>query len=75
MAVVAKTNGIPLWLVGEFTTHFRTYFSGWIELDVHWGLTGTLGFDPWPFPCVAAAMGAALLKIQKKASWWPTIGC
>ena len=24
-------------LVGEFTTHFRTYFSGWIESDVHWG--------------------------------------
>ena len=22
----------------EFTTHFRTYFSGWIG-DVHWGLT------------------------------------
>ena len=21
---------------GEFTTHFRTYFSGWIESDVHW---------------------------------------
>ena len=25
--------------VGEFTTHFRTYFSGWIESDVLWGLT------------------------------------
>ena len=22
--------GIPFWLVGEFTTHFRTYFGGWI---------------------------------------------
>ena len=22
--------------VGEFTTHFRTYLSGWIESDVHW---------------------------------------
>ena len=29
-------------LVGEFTTHVRTYFSGWIESDVHWGLTGVL---------------------------------
>ena len=38
--------GIPFWLVGEFTTHFRTYFSGWIESDVHWGYD--LGFDPWP---------------------------
>ena len=27
-----KTNGIPFWLVGEFTTHFRTYFSGWIGM-------------------------------------------
>ena len=25
--------------VGEFTTHFRTYFSGWIESDLHWGLS------------------------------------
>ena len=25
--------------VGEFTTHFRTYFSGWIESDAHRGLT------------------------------------
>ena len=40
-------NGIPFWLVGEFTTHFRTYFSGWIESDVHWGYD--LDFDPWPF--------------------------
>ena len=24
--------------VGEFTTHFRTYFSG--DWDVHWGLVG-----------------------------------
>ena len=33
--------------IGEFTTHFRTYFCGWIESDVHWGLTD-LGFDSWP---------------------------
>ena len=26
--------GIPFWLVGEFTTHSSTYFSG--DLDVHW---------------------------------------
>ena len=36
--------GIPFWLVGEFTTHFRTYFSGWIESDVHWDDLD----DPWP---------------------------
>ena len=34
--------------VGEFTTHFRTYFSGWIESDVHWGYDLALDFDPWP---------------------------
>ena len=27
--------GMPFWWVGEFTTHFRTYFSG--DWDVHWG--------------------------------------
>ena len=32
--------------VGEFTTHFRTYFSGWIESDVHWGYD--LDLEPWP---------------------------
>ena len=26
---------VPFW--GRCTTHFRTYFSGWIESDVHWG--------------------------------------
>ena len=24
-----NTNGIPFWLVGEFTTHFRRDLSGW----------------------------------------------
>ena len=38
-----KTHGcgskpmVPFWLLGEFTTQFRTYFTGWIESDVHWG--------------------------------------
>ena len=27
--------GIRFWLVGEFTTHFRTCFSG--DWEVHWG--------------------------------------
>ena len=35
----------PILGVGEFTTRFRTYFSGWIESDVHRGLTD-LAFDP-----------------------------
>ena len=37
---------VPFWLVGEFTTHFRTSFSGWIESDVHWGYD--LAFEPQP---------------------------
>ena len=24
-------------------------FSGWIESDVHWGITGILASDPWPY--------------------------
>ena len=40
-----KTNQISFWLVGEFTTHFRSYFSG--DWD-HWGYD--LAFDPWPYP-------------------------
>ena len=37
-ASVQNRFGIPFWLTGEFTTHFcRTYFSGWIESDVHRG--------------------------------------
>ena len=44
MAVVVKTDGIPFWWVGEFTTHFRLYFTG--DWDVHWGYD--LAFEPWP---------------------------
>ena len=33
--------------VGEFTTHFRTYFSGWIESDVHWWLPGRVTHTHW----------------------------
>ena len=32
---IGMRNGIPFWLVGEFTTHFRTYFTG--DGDGHWG--------------------------------------
>ena len=28
---------VPFWGF-RCTTHFRTYFSGWIESDVHWGM-------------------------------------
>ena len=43
MAAVVKPMGSHFG-VGAFTTHFRTYFSGWIESDVHWGLAD-LGFE------------------------------
>ena len=37
--------GVPFWLVGEFTTHFRAYFSGWIGMFTG----GTIGFlSSWP---------------------------
>ena len=26
--MAVKTNGIPFWGIGEFTAHFRNYFSG-----------------------------------------------
>ena len=34
MGPLGQTNGIPFWLVGEFTTHFRTYFSGSWDVQV-----------------------------------------
>ena len=39
MAVDENRSGIPCWLVGEFTTHVGTYFSGWIGM-----FTGGTGF-------------------------------
>ena len=45
MPIRERGFGIPFWLVGEFTTHFRTYYSG--DWDVHWG-EYELDFDPWP---------------------------
>ena len=36
---------VPFW--DRCTTHFRTYFNG--DWDVHWGKTGVLTFDPWPY--------------------------
>ena len=44
--------GIPFRLVGEFTTHFRTYFSG--DWDARWGH----GTPTHEFPC-------ALFRVAK----------
>ena len=37
VTVVVKTNGIPIWLVVEFTTHFRLPILVVGLVDVHWG--------------------------------------
>ena len=47
-AVVVKNVLGSHFGVGGFTAQFRTYFSGWIESEVHWGLTD-LDFDPRPY--------------------------
>ena len=60
MAVVVKTNGVPFWLVGEFTTHFRTHFS-W-DWDVHWGYD--LAFDPWPYGYTYCMYTSFLFRIS-----------
>ena len=44
VAVVVKTVLGSHVGVGEFTTHFRTYFTG--DWDVHWWYD--LALDPWP---------------------------
>ena len=51
LAVVVQTVLGSHFGLGEFTTHFRTYFSG--DWDVHWGYD--LDFDSWPL-----AFGLAL---------------
>ena len=43
-----KTNGVPFWLVGEFTTHFfEPILVGLV--DVHGGYDLALASDPWPY--------------------------
>ena len=67
-----KANGIPFW--GKCTTHLRTYFSGWIESDVHWG--HDLDFHPWPgitrrswpMPCSAPSWTAGCGRPTPKSS-------
>ena len=36
---------VPFWWLGEFTTHLSREYGGWIESDVHWGLSD-LAFEP-----------------------------
>ena len=43
--------------VGEFTTHFRTYVSGWIGM-----FTGGTGFNAWPYDFCSTPPEARLKK-------------
>ena len=62
-----KTNGIPF-RVFRCTTHFRTaYFSGWIESDVHWGLTD-LAFGSWSYEGVGATLSGVFVFVSWGAS-------
>ena len=80
-----KTVLVPFWLVGEFTTHFRAYFSG--DWDVHWGygiLThghlpcgtrSTGGFEGTPIGKTAQVLGyspfEALHGCGRHGFWLP----
>ena len=46
--------------IGEFTAHFRTYFSG--DWDVHWGYD--LDLDPWPH-CLNGRQKEADLSVSR----------
>ena len=47
LAVVVKTVLGSQFGVGEFTTHFGTYFCGGLGCSL-----GVRDFDPWPFRCL-----------------------
>ena len=55
--------------VGEFST-FRTYFSGRIELDVHWGYDFV--FDPWPY-CDGAGASSSVGKPVAGVTFFQTL--
>ena len=63
LAVVVKAVLGSHFGAGEFTTHFRTYFSG--DWHVHWGT----GFDPWPTDLFASVAG------QGQQCHYPLRGC
>ena len=58
------SNGIPFWLVGEFTTHFRTYFLVCIGMFTGgiWILTDQMCI--FPFPCSPHGLSALLAGVQ-----------
>ena len=47
LAVVKTVLDPILGLANSESPFQASYFSGWIESDVHWGYV--LALDPWPF--------------------------
>ena len=61
--------GIPFWLAGEFTTHFRTYFRG--DWDVYWPLTH--GHGEWESGRCAIHLPRHFLDVSVRrmgTAWW-----
>ena len=73
-ACPAKPRGFGCAVLGSHfgvfgaPTHFRTYFSGWIESDVHWGYD--LDFDPWPFGFPTCGSGFLSVSRPKQDPFW-----
>ncbi|CAJ1421137.1 unnamed protein product [Effrenium voratum] len=66
---LSKPFGIPFWLAGEFTTHFRTYFSG--DWDVYWPLTH--GHGEWESGRCAIHLPRHFLDVSVRrmgTAWW-----
>ena len=61
--MVVGQNQWYLFGVGEFTSHFRTYFRG--DSDIHWGLTG-LACDPPYEGSPVATVHFAIRKAQNR---------
>ena len=58
----------PFWIGAHFGSCIHhpfqaSYFSGWIESDVHWGYN--LDFDPWPRGVHLVSWGWALRSVPK----------
>ena len=57
------TNGIPFWLVGEFTTHFSLIIlvGDW---DLHWG--GNRDFGKAPGHLASLLFGGAVFSLLQR---------
>ena len=73
---VGQNQWDPILGVGEFTTHFRTYFSGWIESGVPWemgcGLFLLVSLSPdllWS-PCDGRRGGIPIRALTLPVGTW-----